>query len=293
MIEHRHLRYFLALAHYLHYGRAAASVHITQPSLSRQIADLEDKLGCHLVSRTSRNVQLTAAGREFHRTAQAVLAGMDSAIRTTQAVARGERGELKIAFTSMVAWTDFPRMIKRFTTEAPSVSLELSEMLPNDLLRSVTFGACDIGLTFKVAVELPLRYQAMQVEKLCVALHISHPLANEDAIDVERLSDQAFLISPRETAPTLYDSVVSLCHHAGFEPQIRMQAQLQATIVNLVAEGLGVAILPAAMAKTNPDTVRFLPLHSATDLEIGMVWNEENSNPCLTSFVQSLEGRFS
>ena len=95
-IELRQLRYFVALADTLHFGRAATQLHITQPPLSRQIAALEDTLGVALFVRSSRQVELTAAGRHFHEHAVRVLAALDGAVRSTQATARGERGVLRV-----------------------------------------------------------------------------------------------------------------------------------------------------------------------------------------------------
>ena len=130
MIEHRHLRYFLALADLLHYGKASALVNVAQSSLSRQITDLESQLGCQLFVRTSLSVELTSAGLEFQRSAQLVMQAMDSAIRSTQAVARGEKGALRIAFTSMIAWSGLPKLVKSYADSAPGVNLELSELIP-------------------------------------------------------------------------------------------------------------------------------------------------------------------
>ena len=285
-MDYRQLRYFLALADHLHFGKAANAVHLAQPSLSRQIASLEDQLGCALVIRNSRSVALTAAGQELQRHARKVLAGLDSAIQATQAVARGERGELKIAFTSMIAWTAFPRLIKDFSNQFPGITLSLNELLPGDLVNAVTSGESDLSLSFKASVQAPLRYQALHSETLCIAIPNEHPLAKKNRITVAELIHHPFILSPRSTAPLLFDSIMSLCQNAGFDPQVRMHTHLQGTIINLVAEGLGIAIVPAAMAKSSRQGVRFYPIDDSPGIEIGMVWSQANHNPCLPAFIR-------
>lgn len=288
MIDYRQVRYFLALAEYLHFGKAAASLHLAQPSLSRQIAALEEALGCQLVLRSSRSVALTAAGRELQRTASQVVAGFDSAIRSTQAVARGDRGELKIGFTSMVAWTGFPRMMREFSDAHPSVNLVLNELLPNDLARSVETGENDLYLSFKPLGQSTLQYHALQAETLCIALPADHPLAGNARVALADLSHSGFILSPRSTAPALFDQIMALCQGAGFEPVVRMHTHLQGTILNLVAEGLGVSIVPQAMAKPGFAGVRFFPVAGSPEIELGVSWSGANSNPCLRAFLRGI-----
>lgn len=286
MIELRQLRYFLALAEHLHFGKAAASLHLAQPSLSRQISALEEAMGCELVLRTSRSVTLTAAGRELQRSAGQVLAGFESAIRASQAVARGERGELRIAFTSMVAWTGFPRLIKDFSQAFPGVGLSLHELLPGELEHSVAQGNNDVCLSFRQAGHEALRYQALHRETLCIALPADHPLARRRDLSLGELRDEPFILTPRNTAPVLHDHIMAQCQAAGFDPQVRLYTQLQGTIVNLVAEGLGVSLVPSAMARTQLQGIRFFALADSPQIEFGITWHPDNGNPCLGSFLE-------
>ncbi|MGE7993457.1 LysR substrate-binding domain-containing protein [Pseudomonas sp. NPDC089554] len=289
MIEQRHLRYFLALADLLHYGKAAARVNVAQSSLSRQIADLESQLGCQLFVRTSRSVELTSAGLELQRSARVVVQAMDAAIRSTQAVARGEKGALRIAFTSMIAWTGLPKLIKHYAASAPEVNLELSELLPDALMKAVQSGECDIGLTFRTPLQPPYHYRELLHETLSIALPADHRLARKASVTVGDLVDEPFILSPRHTACALFDSINELCRQHGFEPRVRMYTQLQGTIVNLVGEGLGVSIIPTSMSKSNPHSMKIVPIAEAPTVALGMVWNEHNANPCLAAFIEAVE----
>ena len=127
-IELRQLRYFVALADTLHFGRAATQLHITQPPLSRQIAALEDMLGVALFVRSSRQVELTAAGRHFHAQALHILAALDTALRSTQATARGERGVLRVGFTMSAAWNVLPALIRRYGDAFPAAEIQLMDV---------------------------------------------------------------------------------------------------------------------------------------------------------------------
>lgn len=287
MIELRHLRYFLALAEHLHFAKAALSVNVTQPSLSRQIAALEEELGCSLVVRNSRSVTLTAAGRELQRNALQLVRGLDAAIRKTQAVSRGERGELSIAFTSMIAWTAFPNLVKRYSARFPDVTLNLAEKLPTDLIRSVETGESDACLAFKSDVEYPLAYEPLYSERLCIAISSDNPLARQSELRLQQLRQEPFILTPRGIAPVINDTVMNICRMAGFDPIVRMHTHLQGTIVNLVAEGLGVSIVPEAMSRSTSSGVMFHPIPESPELELGIVWNTQNPNPCLDAFLES------
>ena len=161
MIELRQLRYFLALAEHLHFGRAAEALHLTQPPLSRQIAALEAELGTPLFARHSRSVELTAAGREFQQHCKSLLAGLDLAVRSAQASARGERGELRLSFTMVAAWTLLPTLLKRYSDAYPQVKVVLNEVLPRDLGPALEAGEADVALTFPAHGSGQLQYRTL------------------------------------------------------------------------------------------------------------------------------------
>ena len=286
MIEHRQLRYFLALAEHLHFGKAAQAVHLTQPSLSRQIAALEEKLGTALFARHSRAVSLTAAGADFRQHARAVIAALDLAVRSTQASARGEQGELRVSVTSVAAWTLMPALLKRYTESYPAVRVELNELLPKDLGAAVEAGDTDLALTFRMLEGEHTRYFPLHTEALCAALPASHPGASDPAFNLAQLRDEPFILCPRVNASLLHDSVHECCRRAGFVPRTRIQPHLQQTIVNLVAEGLGVSLVPASMRKMQLPGVVFRTLDDSPSIEFGILWNRHNDNPCLGNFLR-------
>ena len=285
MNDFRQLRYFTVLAETLHFGRAAEQLHITQPPLSRQIAALEAELGVELLTRTSRAVSLTLAGEQFYRHAKALLADLDTAVRTAQATARGERGELRLHFTMSAAWSLLPRLVRAYSDERPQVGLRLNETLPRDLAQLLGSGAADFGIAFPRPLSGQLRYLPLHHEPLCAVLPSRHPLATQARLDIAQLAEESFVSFPRDTAPALHEAFMDCCRQAGFSPRVRLETHLQQTIVNLVSEGLGVSLVPDSMRRMQLDGAVFRPLLSSPQIEQGLYWHEGNANPCLGGFI--------
>ncbi len=285
----RQLRYFIALAETLHFGRAAQRLHITQPPLSRQVAALEGSLGTPLFVRNSRSVALTPAGEDFYRHATRLLSELDLAVRSAQATARGEQGELRIGFTMYAAWNVLPGLLKRYAERYPEVRLTLRETLPRDLQQALNAGEIDLGIAFPTPVVAPLDYRPLFREALCAVLPASHPLAESACIDAGALAGERFVTFPRSTAPTLHAAVTACCEQAGFEPNIHLETHLQQTIVNLVAAGFGIALVPDSMRRLQlPDAV-FRSLTHSPLIEQGLFWNAHNANPCLDGLLECIE----
>lgn len=283
------LRSFLVLAETLHFGKAAARLNITQPPLSRQIAALEQAVGTRLFSRHSRMVALTPAGKNFQRNVKRLLDDYDFAVRSAQATARGERGELRIGFTMCAAWSVLPDLLAAFAEACPDVAVKLDETLPRDISAAITRGDADIGITFPTPVRDGMRCTRVFEESLCAVLPERHPLAGESAVRVEQLAGEKFVTFPGATAPELHDAVMSCCRHAGFEPDIHLETHLQQTIVNLVARGMGISLVPESMRRMQVGGAVFRPLHRSVQVKQGVFWSERNSNPCLRPFLDCVE----
>lgn len=287
VVEYRQLRYFVTLADTLHFGRAAALLHISQPPLSRQIAALEEELGVTLFARSSRQVELTAAGQHFRQEAERLLAATDAAIRSTQATARGERGVLRLAFTMSAAWSVLPPLIKRFGDAWPEVEVQLNEVLPRELNAALLAGTADVGIAFPWLRPPGLEYRPIHSEPLCAVLPAAHPLAGQAEINVAELAADPFITFPASTAPALHELVIDCCREHGFEPRIRLETHLQQTIVNLVAAGLGVSLVPQSLGKIHLPGAVFRPVTAPRWVEQGLIWAAGNTNPCVGRFLEN------
>src|SRR6201999_2476079 len=168
MIDLRQVRYFVALAETLHFGRAAERLHISQPPLSRQIAALEKELGVRLFERHSRRATLTHAGRRFLEDARAVLIGFDQACHNARLAERGELGEVSIGFMMHAAYTVLPGLARRYMAKHPGVRVELREVVPATLADAVLAGRFDAAIMFNPGIIRGLEAQTIYRERLCL-----------------------------------------------------------------------------------------------------------------------------
>lgn len=285
MIDIRQMRYFVVLAETLHFGRAAERLHLSQPPLSRQIAALEKELGVRLLERGSRHATLTHAGQRFLEDSRAVLASFDQACRNARLAQCGELGELSIGFMMHAGYTVLPGLARRYMASHPHVRIELREVVPGSLTDAVLTGRFDAGIMFSPGRIRGLETRPVHREQLCLAVPASHPLAGRALVRARDLNGEALIAAPSEVAPTLREVIVGYCRSGGFEPTIRLETQLQQTIVSLVAEGLGIALMPQSMSKLGIADVTFRDLEDAPAIEHVVAWRPGNLNPALSPFL--------
>jgi DNA-binding transcriptional LysR family regulator len=285
MIDLRQLRYFVTLAETLHFGRAAERLHVSQPPLSRQIAALEADLGVRLLERNSRTAALTHAGARFLEDARAVLGMFDQACRNARMADRGEMGELSIGFMMHAAYTVVPALTRRFMAGYPGVHLSLREVVPSTLPDDLLAGRFDAGILFSPGPVRGLESRVIHREHLCLAVPAGHRLASAEVVAASDLEGEAMIVTPTEVAPTLRAVIAEFCRSGGFAPVIRLEASLQQTIVSLVAEGLGVALVPSSMRRLSVGGVVLREVEKAPEVEQVVAWKVGNLNPALGSFL--------
>lgn len=262
-IHLRHLRYFVALAEELHFGRAARRLRIAQPALSQQIRVLEDALACVLVERRPQ-VALTDAGRVFLEEARQTLARMERGIQATQRMARGESGALAVGFAASAVLTRFSEIIREYRERFPGVELDLRELSPAAEVEAIRTGAVDVAFVREIGNSPDLAYTTLFQEPLAVLLPPGHPLSATEVVDLRALAGEAFVHFPREIAPSLYDQVLLACRDAGFLPRVVQQAREWLTELSLVQAGLGVALVPRSFERIRWGEVSVRPLLDQT-----------------------------
>ena len=269
----RQLRYFVAVAEQLHFGRAAAALHISQPPLSRAIQALEDQLGARLLARSKRRVELTPEGARFYEEAKRLLGQLERAAREVGAMASGESGRLRLGFVSLADYGVLPGLLKSFKAARPGVSLALREMLSPEQATALAAGELDFGLLLP-PVTGEFEHLVVQSEKFVAALPSRHAAARRGArIAMRDLAGEPFVMAPREIAPGLYDIVAGLAARAGFAPRVAQEAIQMQTVVSLVSSGLGVAIVPASIANLGRRGVVYRELTDAHPrLDLWLAW---------------------
>jgi DNA-binding transcriptional LysR family regulator len=279
------LRYFCELAETGNFGRAAARLHMSQPPLSRQIAALEDDLGTTLFVRTPKGVALTAAGSQFLSDATQILRLVAQAERNAAATGRGEAGQLTMGFTMCAAYSVVPELTRRYKRAFPKVDLRVRELMPNALEDDLRNGVIDIAISFPGSEGSRFKTRPLLREPLSLVLPERHPLAQARKVAVKDLAAERFLIVPRDQASSLHQSIVQCCRAAGFDPIIGLEVYLQQTIVNFVAEGLGIAFVPASMQRSQIKGAVFRKVDNPPTIDQLLYWSLANKNPCLAGFL--------
>lgn len=218
-MELRQLRYFLAVAEELHFGRAARRMNISQPPLSQQIRQLEDELGATLFERTSRSVALTPEGVFLKKEASTILGKLGKACETVKAMGRGEEGHLSIGFVVILNQSRLPEVIRDFRVKYPDVRLELKEMSTNAQLIALEDGELDIGFIRAYGHRLEgLNQQSYLREDYMLAISDDHPLAKNSEIRLCDLTDEPLIMFNRDYQPELYDHILRLFAQAEDDP---------------------------------------------------------------------------
>ncbi len=264
-MELRHLRYFVAVASELHFTRAAERLGIGQPPLSQQIQQLEQEVGTPLFIRDRRGVALTEAGQAFLADAQLVLAGAERAKEAARRIGNGEVGTLAIGFTVSTSIHPFvPRLIRTYRFRHPGVGVTLVEQPTMQLVERVQNGSIDLAFVRAPAPQLPgIRIDTILSEPMLAVVPSVHPLAARDAIELNELAGEPFILYPRKLGTGVYDAVMQACAAAGFQPHAGLEVPQMTSVVTFVAAGMGVSVLPATMSQLQAEGVRYLSLKGA------------------------------
>ncbi|OIN43584.1 LysR family transcriptional regulator [Pseudomonas azotoformans] len=291
-MELRHLRYFIAVAEELHFGRAAQVLGISQPPLSQQIQALEQEVGARLFERTNRRVELSEAGRLFLQEARLVLAQVDKAADVARRAQLGELGELKIGFTSSAPFnSSIPQAIFAFRQAFPAVHLNLQEMSSTEVAESLVDESIQVGLMRPLPLPDSLSVVELMREPLVAVLNAGHALVrgSERGLHLAQLADEPFVFFPRTYGSGLYAQLLNLCRDAGFSPHFAQEAGEAMTIIGLVAAGLGVSVLPASYQRIRIDGVVYRTLLDQEAMTaVWLVQREGVQTPMAKAFVELL-----
>src|SRR5689334_10379825 len=287
-MELRHLRYFVAVAEDLNFTKAAAKLHLAQPSLTRQIHNLEQEIGVRLLSRTKSHVALTEEGRAFLMDARRILALATESIAAVQRLGRGETGQLNIAYLSNFDFELLPETLAAFRQTFPHVALNLFDMTPAEQVRALEARKIDLGF-----VGLPppagarqLTWESIARQRTIVVLPVKHPLARKRQIKLTDLKTMFFVGLSEKTHPGFRDWLHSTCQPAGFTPRILQDAELEPALMTFVAEGLGVSLAREHIKKLAHPGVALRPLTPAVKSDYCIAWNRDNDSKALHQYIE-------
>jgi DNA-binding transcriptional LysR family regulator len=288
-VELRQLRYFVAVAEEMHFGRAARRLHMTQPPLSQAIQALEAQLGTPLFSRTRRSVALTAAGQTLLPEVQRLLQQVEGLASLAQSAAAGESGRLSIAFVPMADYSVLPTALREFRTALPSVHLDLQEATTDIQIELLASGRIDIGfllppLPDKLNAEVD--YLPLTSEPLVLALP-EGTATTKTKMSLKRCADLPLIIFPRRMSPAFHDQILACLRDAGLSPRIGQEAIQMQTIVSLVSAGMGFALVPQSVSNMKRPGVEYRAMQEISPwVEIGLAWRRDNTSPVLSAFLE-------
>jgi DNA-binding transcriptional LysR family regulator len=284
-MELRHLRYFIAVAEDLHFGRAAERLHIAQSALSQQILSLESELGVSLLHRTKRRVQLTAAGVGFLEDARSIMVQVGQAKERSQRVARGEIGQLRIGFTILSLHSVLPPILQSLRQSYPEVQITLHEMTTQAQLEALRTEQIDVGFLHPPVPNANLEIVNLKTETMWVVLSNQHPLAQRQRLTLRLLCHSPLIIHPRHEGVVLYGQILQLYNKMNCQPTIVQEAMTSPTRIGLVAAGLGITFVPESLCALNYPGVVYKKLSGAMpQLAYAIAWQRENTMPLIQHF---------
>lgn len=253
------LRYFVAVADELHFGRAAARLHMAQPPLSRQIRRLETDLGTDLFTRTTRKVELTPAGALLHNEAVRLLAQADQVHRLMSQHRSGDVALLRIGFVDSASYAVMPKFLRAHRERWPQVRYELHTLSSEAQQAAFTAGDIDLGIA-RAASASNLDQRVILDEPLFVALPVQHRLAGQKSTSFRDLAGEGFISFTRADSPTLTEHLRASLALVDVDYDPVIEAEEYTTILGLVAAGEGIAIVPDTVRSFQPEGLIYTPL---------------------------------
>lgn len=289
-MELRYLRYFVAVAQTQHFTRAAEMLGMSQPPLSQQIRRLEQEVGTPLFYRLTRGVELTDAGEAFYDDACQILALSDAALEKAKGIARGINGKIYLGVTSSNAFhIRIFSVLRQFQHNYPQVALYQKEDNMTTLMHELDEGLIDVAF-----VRLPcensksFNLKLIDEEPMLIALHRSHPLADEAELSLTELRETPLVLFPQAVAPGLYEMVYNACLRAEINMENSQQASQLSSSLSMVAAGFGFAIIPQSMACFSHPLVTFHRIRGERlKTDVALAWRKFERSPAVKRFIDN------
>jgi DNA-binding transcriptional LysR family regulator len=290
-IDLRQLRYFVAVADELHFGRAAQRLGMAQPPLTQQIQKLETALGYRVFVRQSRKTTLTDTGLVLLEEARRILQDVDQAIDRARRAGRGETGQLTVGTPPSVMLTRLPAIIRRYRERYPTVQFTLKEMSTSAIAACLSAGTLDVGFLREVNTCGELPVETILRESVVAVLPAAHPLASASRLRLRQLAPEPFVLFPPQVGALFYDKLISFCLDAGFTPRVVQEATQWQSVVTFVETGMGVSIAPAGVEKFRWKSVVYRRL-SGLETTVSVCWQNARDSAAITAFLNLARAGF-
>ena len=274
------LRYFVAVAQELHFGRAANRLGMSQPPLSHHIQALEKEVGAKLLFRSSRRVSLTASGRILLDQASQLLEHAERVSHVMQGVGAGEFGDLFIGCVPSALYDVLPRITSAYRKRHPGVQLVLREGHTADLMQAITEGRLDAGLVWRSVARRPLASQVVLKESFSAVVPAGHRFAKAKSLSLEDLASEPLILPPRKISPYHYDHILSSFTRRGLHPRLEYEVATILSQIGFAASGFGIAIAPNFARKLATEGIVIIGIkEEMPPVMLSLVWNEDRATP--------------
>jgi DNA-binding transcriptional LysR family regulator len=289
-MELRHLRYVVAVAESLSFREASRKLHVSQPSLSVQVKQLEDEVGIRLFHRSKRHVEITRGGEVFLITAREVLSMLERGSSAARQAQQGEAGTIRIGFVPTASFSILPRLLEEIKKQLPLVEVELKERPEATQIRELQSGALDIGIAH--LAELSDRVESMLLlrERLILALPKHHRAARKKAVNFDDVRGDLLLIPRKDLFPTIHQMIVRTFVAGGVTPNRTQAIEHVQTAIALAAANAGFAFVPESADKFGHGEVIFRPLDAVVpNLETVALWLRGSADPLVRRVLEILK----
>ena len=293
-MELRHLRYFVAVAEALSFTKGAAKLRLAQPSLTRQIQDLEAEIGVRLLERSSKQgVSLTRQGASFLVDAKRVLALSVEIVESVRRATELPASPLNIGYVADLFYDLIPFTLAAFQRSFPLTPINLFDMSCGDQFRALEAGKIDLGFVGlrEPAEERKFEFRSIASYATVAAVAKDNPLARNAVIELKQLKSSFFIGMSEESYPGYRHWLTETCRKVGFSPKVLQDAEIERTLIQAVAAGLGVAILPEQVKRLPHESVVFRKLTPVVKTEACIAWKKENTSLALKAYVSIVDDR--
>jgi DNA-binding transcriptional LysR family regulator len=279
-MELRQLRYFMAVATERNFSRAAEVLHIAQPPLSRQIQQLEEELGVHLIDRSKRPLSLTEAGRFFFEQASQITARLEHIRDQTRRIGKAQRERFIIGCVGSTLYGGIPDLVRRMRQRWPELDIEIRELMSTEQVTALKERRIDLGFGRVRFNDREVERLTLREERLVVAFPKSHPKSiSKEPIALSELEGESLVIYPSTPRPSFADETLNLLSELNINPGHVEEVREIQTALGMVAAGAGLCIIPAASQRQRPDDVCYR-----------MIADEKATSPIIMSYRRNEDG---
>ncbi len=277
------------LAEELHFGRAAKRLAISQPPLSLNIQQLEASLGAALFERNSKSVKLTPAGLAFREIALRLLAEVQEGKEKVRQIAKGAGSRVRIGIVGSMLFRKLPERLTAFQKRHPDVDIVLSEGNSSEHVEALLRGQIDLAFVHTARIPREFNRALYASEPFVWCLPVNHRAAVADTIDIGLLSDEPLVMFSRGASPDYYQRILALCEEQGLQPTVRHEVRHWLSVVSLVSKGMGIALVPSALADAGMGGVKFFSIGASKyRSEVYAVWDERQMPAILPLLIEAL-----